>query len=88
MRGCIQPMSSPMMKRMLGFLLCCCAATGVMAGPDNDINIVAPKQRGAGPLVPASRLAWRGWHSERLVLWYAIKHGVTLPFMMRQKLLA
>src|SRR5215469_7194690 len=30
MRGCIQPMSSPMMKRMLGFC-CCCAAAGILA---------------------------------------------------------
>src|SRR5215472_8174009 len=30
MLGCIQPMSSPMMKRMLGFC-CCCAAAGVVA---------------------------------------------------------
>src|SRR5215831_12553779 len=30
MLGCIQPMSSPMMKRMLGFACCCCccAAAG------------------------------------------------------------
>src|ERR1044072_4326087 len=34
------PMSSPMMKTMLGF---CgfCATAGVVAGPDRDINIVA-----------------------------------------------
>src|SRR5215510_4527779 len=30
MLGCIQPMSSPMMKRMLGFC-CCCAAAGRFA---------------------------------------------------------
>ncbi len=41
MLGCIQPMSSPMMKRMLGFAGAC-AAAGVLAGPDSDINIVAP----------------------------------------------
>src|SRR5215475_7216445 len=29
MRGCIQPMSSPIMKRMLGF--CCCAVAGGLA---------------------------------------------------------
>src|SRR5262249_60356761 len=28
MLGCIQPMSSPMMKRMLGLACCCCAAAG------------------------------------------------------------
>ena len=42
MLGCIQPMSSPMMKRILGFCAGCCAAAGVLAGPDSDINIVAP----------------------------------------------
>src|SRR5271166_4059258 len=31
MLGCIQPMSSPMMKRMLGFACCCCAAAGMLA---------------------------------------------------------
>src|SRR4029453_17933232 len=31
MLGCIQPISSPMMKRMLGFCCCCCAATGALA---------------------------------------------------------
>src|SRR5262245_1125977 len=30
MLGCIQPMSSPIMKRMLGFC-CCCANAGVIA---------------------------------------------------------
>src|SRR5580704_8860421 len=30
MCGCIQPMSSPMMKRMLGFC-CCCAKAGTAA---------------------------------------------------------
>src|SRR6266851_2969398 len=30
MLGCIQPMSSPMMKRMLGF---CCAEAGALASP-------------------------------------------------------
>src|SRR5580700_8428137 len=40
MLGCIQPMSSPMMKRMLGFACCCCAAAGVLATvtATNDAN--------------------------------------------------
>jgi hypothetical protein len=42
MLGCIQPMSSPMMKMILGFWAGCWAAAGVLAGPDSDINIVAP----------------------------------------------
>ena len=39
MLGCIQPMSSPMMKRMLGFC-CCCAAAGMLAAimAANDAN--------------------------------------------------
>src|SRR6516164_1618472 len=32
MLGCIQPMSSPMMKRMLGFRCCCCACCCAAAG--------------------------------------------------------
>jgi hypothetical protein len=43
MLGCIQPMSSPMMKRMLGFWAGC-AAAGVLTSPDSDINIVAPSR--------------------------------------------
>src|SRR3954453_17129922 len=43
MLGCIQPISSPMMKRMLGFCCCCCccccAAAGVLVGPDSEIDI-------------------------------------------------
>src|SRR5215813_7564465 len=35
MLGCIQPMSSPMMKRMLGFC-CCCAFAAVMAMNDES----------------------------------------------------
>src|SRR5712675_891519 len=31
MLGCIQPMSSPMMKRMLGFCVCCAAAGRLVA---------------------------------------------------------
>jgi translation initiation factor 6 (eIF-6) len=40
MLGCIQPMSSPMMNTMFGFAGVC-AAAGVLAGPDSDINIDA-----------------------------------------------
>src|SRR5215471_15712439 len=36
MLGCIQPMSSPMMKRMLGFCCCCCAFAAVMAMNDES----------------------------------------------------
>src|SRR5437870_3438709 len=40
MLGCIQPISSPMMKRMLGLACCCCAAVGVLAAVTaaNDTN--------------------------------------------------
>src|SRR5262245_45846485 len=42
MPGCIQPMSSPMMKRMLGFCGGCFADAGVMAGPDTADNMLPP----------------------------------------------
>src|SRR5262249_48724324 len=40
MLGCIQPMSSPMMKRMLGFACCCCccAAAGRLAARPTATN--------------------------------------------------
>src|SRR5215467_10348064 len=40
MPGCIKPMSSPMMKRMLGLLCCwdcCCAQAGMLAN-ENVVN--------------------------------------------------
>src|SRR5262245_42717179 len=39
MLGCIQPMSSPMIKRMFGFA-CCCAKAGAPAPimPANSVN--------------------------------------------------
>jgi hypothetical protein len=37
MLGCIQPMSSPMMKRMLGFC-CCCAVAGAAITTADDVN--------------------------------------------------
>jgi len=44
MLGCIQPMSSPMMKMMLGFCGGSAPTAGVLAGPhnDSDISVVAP----------------------------------------------
>ena len=57
MLGCIQPMSSPMMKRMLGFAGVC-AAAGVLTGPDSDISIVAPSSA-AQTLVPTCLLGRR-----------------------------
>ena len=43
MLGCIQPMSSPMMKRIFGCLACagCCALAGPAA--HTDTNAVAPR---------------------------------------------
>jgi hypothetical protein len=49
MLGCIQPMSSPMMKRMFGFCWLC-AKAGVLTGPDNAINIVVPSSDVQAPL--------------------------------------
>src|SRR5262249_13852864 len=40
MPGCIQPISSPMMKRMLGF--CCCAAAGAVAAVTAAHNASKP----------------------------------------------
>src|SRR5271165_2990753 len=44
MLGCIQPMSSPMMKRMLGLACCCCAAAGVLATITAVDNASRPSQ--------------------------------------------
>ncbi len=43
MLGCIQPMSSPMMKRMLGFC-CCCAAAGALAAITATNDTSRPRQ--------------------------------------------
>ena len=43
MLGCIQPMSSPMMKRMLGFC-CCCAAAGRLAAVTAASDANRPSQ--------------------------------------------
>src|SRR5262245_56585414 len=44
MLGCIQPMSSPMMNRMLGFPWgCCCANAGALAAP-TATNASRPSQ--------------------------------------------
>jgi hypothetical protein len=43
MLGCIQPMSSPMMKRMLGFC-CCCAVAGTLAAIAATNNASRPRQ--------------------------------------------
>ena len=59
MPGCIQPMSSPMMKRMLGFWAGCWAAAGVLAGTDSDISIDAPNSAAQDRLNHASCVAAR-----------------------------
>src|SRR4029450_7245018 len=43
MLGCIQPMSSPMMKRMLGFC-CCCAAAGALPAITATNDASRPRQ--------------------------------------------
>ena len=85
MLGCIQPMSSPMMKRMLGFCAGC-AVAGVLAGPDNDINIVAPSSEAQDRR--ARRLAWRRCNKWRLVSNTQFNMASLSLFMMRQRLLA
>src|SRR5215467_5503675 len=42
MPGCIQPMSSPMMNKMLGF--CCCAAAGMFAITREANSASRPRQ--------------------------------------------
>ena len=90
MLGCIQPMSSPMMKRMLGFCAGCCAVAGVLAGPDNenDINVVAPSNAAQDRLCQRHPLARRDRDKRRRVLEYAVNHDVILFFVRHQKLLA
>src|SRR5271166_5466725 len=44
MLGCIQPMSSPMMKRMLGLACCCCAAAGMLVTVTATNNASRPSQ--------------------------------------------
>src|SRR5262245_23158757 len=44
MLGCIQPMSSPMMKRMLGFCCCCCAAAGTLVAVTATNGASKPRQ--------------------------------------------
>src|ERR1043165_329600 len=43
MLGCMMPISSPMMKRMLGFC-CCCAAAGRLAAEIAAIEATQPGQ--------------------------------------------
>src|SRR5262245_24712149 len=43
MLGCIQPMSSPIMKRMLGFCVCC-AAAGMLDTIKAASNVNTPSQ--------------------------------------------
>jgi hypothetical protein len=86
MPGCIQPMSSPMMKRILGFCGGCCAVAGVLAGPDNDINMVAPSSEAQDRKLGVLRggVAINGGLVANTVLNIA---SLSL-FMMRQWLLA
>src|SRR6476660_10483519 len=44
MLGCIQPMSSPMMTRMLGFC-CCCAAAGRLAAATTANSASKPSHK-------------------------------------------
>jgi hypothetical protein len=41
---------------MLGFCAGCCAAAGVLAGPDSDINIDAPNKTAQDRLRPLNAL--------------------------------
>jgi hypothetical protein len=77
-----------MMKRIFGFCGGCCAVAGVLAGPDNDINIVAPsseaQDRMCQPGVLRGGVAIKGGLSGNIEL-----NMATLSlFMMCQWLLA
>ena len=48
MLGCIQPMSSPMMKRMLGFFACCPAGAGEASGSAACMRPAGAYQRSRG----------------------------------------
>ena len=88
MLGCIQPISSPMMKRILGFGDGCCAATGVLANPVSDISIVAPsnvaQDRWRQPAVLGGTAGIEG------VVSLSTQQGMVSfsLFMMHQRLLA
>src|SRR6476469_7751708 len=62
MRGCIQPMSSHMMKRMFGFCGVC-ATAGVVAGPDSDsdTSVVAPRSAAQDRLCQPSPTSRNGF---------------------------
>jgi hypothetical protein len=74
-----------MMKRIFGFCAGC-AVAGVLAGPDSDINIVAPSSEAQDrkPGVLRGGVAIKGGLVANTVLNMA---SLSL-FMMRQKLLA
>jgi hypothetical protein len=77
-----------MMKRILGFCAGCCAAAGVLAGPDSDINIVAliseAQERLCQPDILRGGVAAEGGLSSNVQFNMA---SLSL-FMMRQRLLA
>src|SRR5271166_5136166 len=55
MRGCIQPMSSPIMKRMLGFC-CCCAEAEVAKVVTATNSAIRPSKNVL--VIPRSFLRW------------------------------
>src|SRR5262249_45085612 len=58
MLGCIQPMSSPMMKRMLGFCCGCCAAAGVFAAITAPDSASRPRQKFLVMLMDLFSIVW------------------------------
>src|SRR3954471_1716970 len=64
MLGCMMPMSSPMMKRMLGFPAGC-AAAGVIAG--SAASMVAPNRAAHSPLCDPSVLPGRAGSEDNVV---------------------
>ena len=73
MLGCIQPMSSPMMNRMLGFC-CCCAAAGVLAAVTAANSASKPSHTFRDKLIV---------RSSKVINWLVYADGALAPSSMR-----
>jgi hypothetical protein len=76
-----------MMKRMFGFCGVC-ATAGVVAGPDSDINIVAPSSEAQAPLCQPTVLRGAVGIANGLSFGMQSNMASLSLFMMRQWLLA
>src|SRR5262245_26955091 len=66
MLGCIQPMSSPMMKRMLGFACCCCCCACCCCGRGGGSCCCCCAVAGRLAAIPAATNAGRASHNFRM----------------------